>query len=90
MKRFLPIRYTTVCRSHVEREHQFPSRTAINCSCRHVREERTLGMSGKPRKTMFIVILSSSGAMLNQLTYPQQHGTSSPKAGLDCYRAMLC
>ena len=36
LKRFLPIRYTAVCCSHVESEHQFAPRTAINCFCRHV------------------------------------------------------
>ena len=39
-KRFLPIGYTTIRCSHVEREHQFASRTVINCSCRHVSEAK--------------------------------------------------
>ena len=38
LERFLPIRYTTVCCSHVECEHQLAARTLINFSCRHVRE----------------------------------------------------
>ena len=38
MKRFLPIGYTTVCCSYVEREHQLGPKTMIYCSCRHVRE----------------------------------------------------
>ena len=39
-KRFLPIGYTTVSWSHIECEHQFASRTAIN-SCGHVWEVKS-------------------------------------------------
>ena len=45
LKRFLPIGYTTVCCSQVERQYQFASRTAINGSCRHVGEVRMGGKS---------------------------------------------
>ena len=56
LKRFLPIRYTTVCCSHVEREHQFAPRTTINCSCRHVGEARR---SEKP----WSITMVSQGAL---------------------------
>ena len=48
LKGILPIGYTTVCCSYIECEHQFALRTAINCSCWHVREGRG---SGKPWTT---------------------------------------
>ena len=41
LKWFLPIRYTTICCSHVECEHQLAPRTAIN---RHVREVKRGGI----------------------------------------------
>ena len=55
LKKILPIGYTTVCRSHVEREHQFTSRTAINCSCRHDREAQ---WGGKPWSARMVSISS--------------------------------
>ena len=45
LKRFLPIGYTTVCRSHVERKDQFALRTVINLSGRHVRDKEFLSDS---------------------------------------------
>ena len=58
LKKVYPIGYTTVCCCpHVECEHQFALRTAIDCSCRHAREAKR---SGKP---WMIRMVSSRGPL---------------------------
>ena len=52
LRRLLPVGYTTVRCSYVEREHQLGSSTGINGSCGHVREARR---DGKPSTIRMVI-----------------------------------